>query len=242
MLCALQGLWARHRTRRSPFACVDTAPWPAFTVFVLAQAPDGSLSACLQALLGTAYPPQALRIVPICDAADAHSGAIVKAYAHLFPERVLPCRRSSSDAGALAAVREALPVAHGDLALVLGSHQLPGPGLFKHLARPFFDPEVGMVTSSTQTSDANALAAVRLSAVQAAGGWSGEGLADVDRLSRRMKAAGWARVVTPEAVWLAAPPLRPRAAPGEMAAPAPEPLAETPPPQTRAAPVLMEHR
>jgi hypothetical protein len=242
MLCALQGLWTRHRTRRSPFACVDTAPWPAFTVFVLTPSPDGSLSACLQALLGTAYPAQALRIVPICEAADTHSGAIVKAYAHLFPERVLPCRRSSSEVGALAAVREALPLAHGDLALVLGSHQLPGPGLFKHLARPFFDPEVGIVTSHTQASDANALAAVRLSAVQAAGGWSGEGLGDVDRLCRRLKAAGWARVVNPEAVWLTAPPLRQGGAPGAMALHATEPLPETPPPQTRAAPVLMEHR
>jgi cellulose synthase/poly-beta-1,6-N-acetylglucosamine synthase-like glycosyltransferase len=240
MLCALQRLLPRLRTTRSPFACVDMAPWPDFTVFVVARAQDSGLSACLQALLGTAYPAQALRIVPICEPGDAHAGAIIKAYAHLFPERVTPCRLSGRASSPLLALREALPLARGDLALVLDSQLLPGPGLLKQLARPFFDPEVGIVTGGPAGKATPRLGAVRLSAVEAAGGWAGEGLADLDRLTRRLQAAGWTRVVNPSAVWCPAPPARSTGPQGALAGEALGSGHEPPPPRRNAS-VLMEH-
>jgi hypothetical protein len=241
VLAAVPWPWVRLRASRNPLACVDTAPWPPMTVFVLTQAQDPALSACLQALLATAYPAQSLRIVPIIDCSEAHAGAIVKAYAHLFPERVLPCHRSS-DADPRQAWHEALPLAQGDLAVVMDSRQLPGPGLFKQLARPFFDPEVGIVIGGTPSRSSQPLAAVRLSAVEAAGGWAGGSLQAVDRLMPRLQAAGWHRVHNPEALWVAhAPaPARPAAAQKPVAAEAFEPSRETPAPPTRVNAVLME--
>jgi cellulose synthase/poly-beta-1,6-N-acetylglucosamine synthase-like glycosyltransferase len=212
------------------------------TVFVRTPAQDKSLSSCLQALLATAYPEQALRIVPVIDRADAQACAIVKAYAHLFPERVLPCHRNS-DASPHSALHQALPMAQGDLAVVMDTRQLPGTGLFKQLARPFFDPEVGLVIGGTKSRGSRPLTAVRLSAVEAAGGWDQGSLLEVDRLSQRLQAAGWSRVHNPEAVWVAhAPaPARPGAAQEPIAGEAFEPSRETPAPKTRATAVLMEH-
>lgn len=211
------GRW-RHRQPRSGWSGIDTAPWPALTVFVVARAQDASLSACLQALVSTAYPEKALRIVPVCGAGDAQSRSIVKAYAHLFPDRILPCPPTAANSGPGAAWRDALALANGDLVVVLDPRQLPGPGLLKQLAKPFFDPEVGAVLGGGQAPGRTVppaavdglaapatLAAWRLSAVQAVGGWVGEGLVEVDALSQRLRAAGWSCVVNPRAVWLPAP-------------------------------------
>jgi hypothetical protein len=240
VLAAVRRPLSRLLPSRNPLACVDTAPWPLLTVFVRTRAQDKALSCCLQALLASAYPAQSLRIVPIIDRTDAQACAIVKAYAHLFPERVLSCHHHS-DASPHSALHEALPLAQGDLAVVMDTRQLPGCGLFKQLARPFFDPEVGIVIGGTKSRGSRPLAAVRLSAVEAAGGWDRGSLLEVERLSQRLQAAGWSRVHNPEAVWVAHAPARSGAAQQPFAGEAFEPSRETPAPKTRATAVLMEH-
>jgi hypothetical protein len=254
----------RQRMPHSSWDVIDTAPWPALTVLVQARAQDAGLSACLQALVSAAYPARLLRIVPICEPGDAQSRAIVKAYAHLFPDRVFSRRCEGDDERVASTFQEALLLAQGDLLVTVDTRECPPTGLLKQLVRPFFDPEVGVVLcapppavqhhsaadrrdAQNGSAQAPVLGALRLSAIQAVGGCSGDLLPDLEEMRQRLRAAGWMCVLSPRTGSASRPgqgrqpaPRRPvtAAAVGPLAGA--DPLRRTLPLQARAAPRLVE--
>lgn len=127
------------------YAGIEQGPWPELTVFVAACHEPNAVSSCIQLLLNTDYPPERVRIVPVCDQLDERTRAVVDAYAHLFPERIQPYRRDHGSVTSGDALQEAMALASGDIAIVVDATYVPSPGLLKQLALPFFDPEVGAV-------------------------------------------------------------------------------------------------
>lgn len=137
----------RARAGRGPLAYggIEQGPWPELTVFVAACHEANAVSSCIQLLLNTDYPPERVRIVPVCDQLDERTRAVVDAYAHLFPERIQPYRRDHGLVASGDALQEAMALASGDIAIVVDATYVPSPCLLKQLALPFFDPEVGAV-------------------------------------------------------------------------------------------------
>lgn len=221
VLCVLLCQLLDRQEERGLFTGIDAAPWPTLTVFVVARAQDTVISTCLQRLLASDYPAQALRIVPVCDPGDTQSRAIINAYALLFPERILPCHRSAAAADGGGALSEALALAQGDLAVLLDIGHIPSPDCLRQLAKPFFDPEVGLVVGHVRPAGESdlkrrlsgpwrqrmaalgmgpAVWAVRLSALQAMGDAVGRSLGDLDHARQHLRAQGWATVSQPRAV------------------------------------------
>jgi len=219
--------WWRLRRRRwqtSALDAIESAPWPVITVLLPTQPKDPSFSRGLQALLVSDYPAQCLRVVPISAVDDVQTCAIVNAYAHLFPERVLPCHGKTSAPDKSLAMSSALPLVEGDVLVVLQAAQMPGPGFFKALAKPFFDPEVGLVLGQPTHPQAETLmrrwtrmwhglfkvsatlpssGAVRLSALQALGEPGHAYLDNLALLRQPLQAQGW-RTLTQRCVLSAA--------------------------------------
>lgn len=138
--------WSGWQQRRGPrFDGIEQGPWPELTVFITDCHEATTVSSCIQSLLNTDYPAQRVRIVPVSEHNDERCRAVIDAYAHLFPDRVMPFRRDSGEPGKAAAMQEALAMARGDIAIVVDASYLPSPSLLKQLATPFFDPEVGAV-------------------------------------------------------------------------------------------------
>lgn len=247
LLVAALVYWLGRRSHSAfdAFDGIDTAPWPALTVFVAARPKDPAISTSLQQLLNADYPPERLRIVPVCEPDDAPSRAIINAYAHLFPERIVPCQRNAGEAGQSPALQQALALAQGDLALWLDAADAQGPDMFKPLVKPFFDPEVGAVTGrvapdavgggwparmlgrwsrwpvvqrltrgdARNPAPGHSLCALRLSAVEAVGGWgissappqsdrltSAFGASSFEAICQRLQTQGWLTVNHPRAL------------------------------------------
>lgn len=131
--------------QRYPYAGIQSAVWPQITVFVAAHNEEKVIAGCLDALLDTDYPPDRVRIVPVNDRSQDGTKAIIDAYAIRYPERIVPLHRSGGKPGKAAALKEAMSLAEGDIAIIFDADYTPGPGLLRQLTAPFFDPEVGAV-------------------------------------------------------------------------------------------------
>lgn len=138
-LCRLFG------KQRHPYLDIDTADWPMMTVFIAAHNEEKVIAGCLTALLNSDYPQDRLKIVPVDDRSQDRTREIIEGFARRFSERIQPFHRSSGKPGKAAALKDALPLAVGDIALIFDADYIPGKGLLRQLAAPFFDPEVGAV-------------------------------------------------------------------------------------------------
>ncbi len=131
--------------QRYPYADIDTAQWPQITVFIAAHNEEKVIAGCLTALLETDYPADRIKIVPVNDRSGDGTRAIIDRYVALHPNRIVPFHRTSGKPGKAAALKDALAYAKGDIAIIFDADYIPGRGLLRQLATPFFDPEVGAV-------------------------------------------------------------------------------------------------
>ena len=211
--------------QRYPYAGIQTAVWPHITVFIAAHNEEKVIAGCLDALLGTDYPPDRLRIVPVNDRSQDGTRAIIDAYVARHPERIVPFHRSSGKPGKAAALKEAMALAQSDIAIIFDADYTPGPGLLRQLTAPFFDPEVGAVMGRVVPVNAGTnlltrlldleraagyqvdqqarmnlravpqyggtVGGVRLSAVEAVGGWHDDTLAEDTDITFRLLINGW---------------------------------------------------
>lgn len=131
--------------QRHPYLDIDTADWPMLTVFIAAHNEEKVIAGCLTALLNSDYPENRLKIVPVNDRSQDRTQSIIDGFAQRFPDRIHPFHRLTGKPGKAAALKDALPLAEGDIALIFDADYIPGKGLLRQLAAPFFDPEVGAV-------------------------------------------------------------------------------------------------
>ena len=99
----------------------------------------------MDALLLTDYPPERVKIVPVNDRSQDGTRAIIDAHVLRYPTRIFPFHRVSGKPGKSAALKDALALAEGDIAIIFDADYIPGRGLLKQLVAPFFDAEVGAV-------------------------------------------------------------------------------------------------
>ena len=104
--------------QRYPYAGIQTAVWPQLTVFVAAHNEEKVIAGCLEALLDTDYPPERIRIVPVNDRSTDGTKAIVDAYVARYPERIVPFHRTGGKPGKAAALKDAMAMAEGDIAII----------------------------------------------------------------------------------------------------------------------------
>ena len=216
--------------QRHPYIDIAVARWPMITVFIAAHNEEKVVAGCIEALLNTDYPADRLKIIPVNDRSKDRTGAIIDSYVARFPSRISPFHRTSGKAGKAAALKDALKYAEGDVAIIFDADYVPGRGLLKQLAAPFFDPEVGAVMGRVVpvNSGANLLTrmldlersggyqvdqqarmnlnllpqyggtvgGVRLSAVEAVGGWHDDTLAEDTDITYRLMFNGWKTVYT----------------------------------------------
>lgn len=216
--------------QRHPYIDIAVARWPMITVFIAAHNEEKVIAGCIEALLNTDYPAERLKIIPVNDRSNDRTGAIIDGYVARYPSRISPFHRSSGKAGKAAALKDALKYAEGDIAIIFDADYVPGRGLLKQLAAPFFDPEVGAVMGRvvpvncgtnllTRMLDmersggyqvdqqarmnlnllpqyGGTVGGVRLSAVEAVGGWHDDTLAEDTDITYRLMFNGWKTVYT----------------------------------------------
>jgi len=216
--------------QRHPYIDISIARWPMITVFIAAHNEEKVIAGCIDALLNTDYPTEYLKIMPVNDRSGDRTAEIIDSYVYRFPTRIFPFHRTSGKAGKSAALKDALAFAEGDIAIIFDADYVPGRGLLKQLAAPFFDPEVGAVMGRVVpiNSGANLLTrmldlersggyqvdqqarmnmnllpqyggtvgGVRLSAVDAVGGWHDDTLAEDTDMTFRLMLNGWKTIYT----------------------------------------------
>ena len=131
--------------QRHPYTDVMTAEWPQITVFIAAHNEEKVIAGCIEALLGTDYPHERLRIVPVNDRSTDATRSIVDLYAARHTDLIVPFHRTSGKPGKAAALKDALAFVRGDIVIVFDADYLPGKSILRRLVAPFFDPEVGAV-------------------------------------------------------------------------------------------------
>lgn len=161
-------LVGRHR---QPYVDIGTADWPRVIVFVPAHNEERVIAGLLDALLASDYPPDRYWIVPIDDRSTDRTRAILREYASGHGGRIVPFFRDAGPAGKAAALKDASDRFGGDVHLVFDADYVPGPGLIKQLAAPFFDPEVGAVMGRVVPHNLNRSFLTRLLDLERSGGY-----------------------------------------------------------------------
>ena len=211
-----------------PYPDLQQVDWPEVTVLVAAHNEEKVIEDSLQALLASDYPRERLHIVPVNDRSQDGTEAIIERVAQAHPGRIAPFHRRGGKPGKAAALKDAMALARGDIAIIFDADYTPAPGLLRALVAPFFDPEVGAVMgrvvprnagrnlltrlldlerSAGYQADQQArmnlggvpqyggtVGGVRLSAVQAVGGWRDDSLAEDTDITFRLLIGGWKTV------------------------------------------------
>jgi cellulose synthase/poly-beta-1,6-N-acetylglucosamine synthase-like glycosyltransferase len=132
-------------TQRRPYLDVDTADWPPVTILIPAHDEEFVIERILEALLEVDYPHDRLTIMPINDRSKDRTGEIIDAFAQRNPRLIEPFHRVRGMSGKAAALNDAMERVRTEIVLVFDADYIPGRGLVKQLAAPFFDPETGAV-------------------------------------------------------------------------------------------------
>lgn len=158
--------------QRHPYIDIDTADWPQVTVLVAAHNEESVIADSLEALLRVNYPPERMEILVVNDRSTDRTREIVDDYAARYPGRIRPFHREGGKPGKPAAFKEAtekLPLR--DILITFDADYLPGRGLIKQLAAPFFDPEVGLVMGRVVPLNTPRNLLTRLLDMERAGGY-----------------------------------------------------------------------
>ena len=134
-----------YGTQRHPFIDIDTGNWPTVTVLVAAHNEERVISHSLEALVRVYYPPEKIQILVVNDRSTDRTAAIVESYIEKYPGRIKHFHRKEGKPGKAAALKEATLMVTSEIIMVFDADYIPGRGLIKQLASPFFDPEVGLV-------------------------------------------------------------------------------------------------
>jgi cellulose synthase/poly-beta-1,6-N-acetylglucosamine synthase-like glycosyltransferase len=157
--------------QRQPYLDIGIAAWPRITVFIAAHNEEKVIAGCLEALLKTDYPRDKLRIVPVNDRSQDGTREIIDRYVARYPELITPFHRTGGKPGKSAALKDALALAEGDIALIFDADYVPPKGLLRQLVAPFFDPEVGAVMGRVVPANASSNLLTRLLDLERSAGY-----------------------------------------------------------------------
>jgi cellulose synthase/poly-beta-1,6-N-acetylglucosamine synthase-like glycosyltransferase len=130
--------------QRHPYIDIDTADWPALTVLVAAHNEEKVIANILEALMAVHYPADKLLVVPVNDRSTDGTRAIIDSFVERFPGRIRPFHRAAGRPGKAAALKDAMELVETEIILIFDADCIPGAGLVRQLAAPFFDPEGGV--------------------------------------------------------------------------------------------------
>lgn len=157
--------------QRQPYLDIGIASWPRITVFIAAHNEEKVVAGCMEALLRTDYPRDKLRIVPVNDRSQDNTRAIIDRHAARHPELFFPFHRTGGKPGKSAALKDALALAEGDIAIIFDADYVPPKGLLRQLVAPFFDPEVGAVMGRVVPANASSNLLTRLLDLERSAGY-----------------------------------------------------------------------
>ncbi len=202
-LFTLNRLFGRQR---HPYINIDTATWPGVTVMIAAHNEEAVIAHCMEALLAVHYPHDKLNIMVVNDRSTDRTREIVDACAARFPGRITPFHRADGIPGKAAALKDATELVDSEIIIVFDADYIPGRGLIKQLAAPFFDPEVGLVMGRVVPINVGHNMLTRLLDLERAGGYQVDQQArmNMDLVPQYGGTVGGVRVAALESVggWL----------------------------------------
>ncbi len=131
--------------QRHPYIDVDTADWPPVTILVAAHNEEKVIANILSALMTVSYPEDRMIVVPVNDRSKDRTREIIDEFVERYPGRIRPFHRTNGKGGKAAALKDAMELVETEIILIFDADYIPGMGLIRQLAAPFFDPEVGGV-------------------------------------------------------------------------------------------------
>ncbi len=157
--------------QRHPYINIDTAQWPSVTVMVAAHNEEAVIAHSLEALLEVHYPRDRLKVVVVNARSTDRTREIVDSFAERYPDLIVPFHRTEGKPGKAPALKEATATVNSDVMIVVDADYIPGRGLIKQLAAPFFDPEVGLVMGRVVPLNTGRNLLTRLLDLERAGGY-----------------------------------------------------------------------
>ncbi len=157
--------------QRHPYINIDTATWPTVAVLVMAHNEEAVISHSIEALLAVHYPRDRLKIIVVNDRSTDRTHEIVDGFVARFPGRIIPFHRTDGSPGKAAALKDATRLVDSEIIIVFDADYIPGQGLIKQLAAPFFDPEVGLVMGRVVPINTGRNMLTRLLDLERAGGY-----------------------------------------------------------------------
>jgi cellulose synthase/poly-beta-1,6-N-acetylglucosamine synthase-like glycosyltransferase len=131
--------------QRHPYIDVDTADWPPVTILVAAHNEEKVIANILSALMTVSYPEDRMIVIPVNDRSKDRTREIIDEFVERYPGRIRPFHRTNGKGGKAAALKDAMELVETEIILIFDADYIPGMGLIRQLAAPFFDPEVGGV-------------------------------------------------------------------------------------------------
>ena len=157
--------------QRHPYLDIDVADWPTVSVLIPAHNEEKVIQTILKALLDVDYPKDRLTIIPINDRSTDKTGELIAELATQYPEIIKPVTRDSDAEGKAAALKEVSESVTSEILLVFDADYIPGKGLIKQLAAPFFDPEVGAMMGRVVPINVNKNILTRFLDLERSGGY-----------------------------------------------------------------------
>ena len=168
MLFTLNRLFGRQR---HPYLDIDTADWPQVTVVVPAHNEAAVIANALDALADVDYPVDRYEVVAVDDRSSDETWAVMQACSERHPEMLRILRRTEGLPGKAAVLKEVSEALDSDILIVFDADYVPGRGLIKQIAAPFFDAEIGAVMGRVVPHNTASNLLTRLLDLERAGGY-----------------------------------------------------------------------
>jgi len=157
--------------QRHPYLDIDTADWPSVTVIVPAHNEAAVIAHALDALADVDYPEDRYTVIVVDDRSTDTTWDEIAACVARAPQLIKPLRRGHGQPGKAAVLSEVSTSLDTDLLIVFDADYVPGRGLIKQLAAPFFDAEVGAVMGRVVPHNTASNLLTRLLDLERAGGY-----------------------------------------------------------------------
>jgi cellulose synthase/poly-beta-1,6-N-acetylglucosamine synthase-like glycosyltransferase len=157
--------------QRHPYIDIDTADWPPVTILVAAHNEEKVIANALSALMAVKYPEDKMLVIPVNDRSKDRTREIIDEFVDRYPGRIRAFHRTEGKAGKAAALKDAMELVATEVILIFDADYIPGAGLVKQLAAPFFDPEVGGVMGRVVPMNCGTNLLTRLLDLERSGGY-----------------------------------------------------------------------
>jgi cellulose synthase/poly-beta-1,6-N-acetylglucosamine synthase-like glycosyltransferase len=157
--------------QRHPYLDIDTADWPFVTVVVPAHNESAVIAHALDALADVDYPSERYEVVAVDDRSSDDTWAVMTEAGERHPEVLRLLRRTEGMPGKAAVLKEVSEALDSDILIVFDADYVPGRGLIKQIAAPFFDAEVGAVMGRVVPHNTASNLLTRLLDLERAGGY-----------------------------------------------------------------------